>query len=412
MSLTVLGFEYHRRILIGSMLGFNWVDAIIAALLIVVVIEGVRVGVLSQLFIIGGFFAALFLGGWLFPYLVRFHDPTLRTIVNALLVLLSAMYVAGRSFDIGQNIHWSFRFGKLRNKHVLETGETILGSLPSLAAGLIAVWLLGVMIGRLPFAGLSNSVNDARIMQTLAQILPPVPAVFAEFDRHIDPNAEPYVAAAPSPHADFHYAAADVEAAAAKANHSIVRITSFSCGGIVSGSGFAVGPGLVATDAHVIAGSKRPIIKYNAMSYEGTPVHFDAGLDLALLRVPGLKAPVLSLAPRNVSLNATVAALGYPGGNYHVEPGIIRDTRATAGASIYNQGSFGRGIYLVQTHVDYGNSGGPIVMKNGQVAGIIFSKSDDTPDVAYALTSVHIASALQHAKTSHTRVGTGACMVE
>ncbi|HSX31610.1 MAG TPA: MarP family serine protease [Candidatus Saccharimonadales bacterium] len=394
------------------MLGFNWVDAVIVVLLGLAVWEGVRMGIISQVLVIAGFFATLFVAGWLFPYVVRFHDPTLRTLVNALLVLLAAIYVALRCFDVGQRIHWSVRFKRVLQGKRWKGLETLLGCLPGLLAGLILVWLLAVMMGRLPFARLSNSVTDAQIVQALTRILPPVPAVFAEFDRHIDPNAQPYVSVRPEPQPSFNYSPADFQAAAAKGAASTVRITSFSCGGIVSGSGFAVGQGLVATNAHVIAGSKRPIVKYHGQSYDSAPIYFDANLDVAILKVPGLPAPALRLAPSNVALNSTVAVVGYPGGNYHAQPGVIRDTRATSGASIYNQGIFGRGLYLVQTHVNFGNSGGPIVMSNGLVAGIIFSKSTDVPDAAYALTSVHIDRALQRAQTHQTRVGTGACMVQ
>jgi S1-C subfamily serine protease len=394
------------------MFGFNWVDLIIVLLLVGVIIEGVRIGVLSQLFIITGFFAALFVTGWFFPHIVRFHDLTLRTAVNAPLVLLASIYVAMRCFDLGQKIHWSFRFGKLQKNHILETLETIFGGVPALIAGFVLVWLLGVMIGRLPFVGLSNSVNDARIMQGLARTLPPVPAVFAAFDTRIDPNAQPYVSIQPKSQAAFNYDTHAMRAATIKGTPSTVRITSFSCGGIVAGSGFVIAPGLVATDAHVIAGSRRPIIKYDNSSYEGKPIYFDATLDLAILRVSGLKAPPLKLASDNVPLNTTVALLGYPGGNYGAAPGIIRDTRATAGASIYDQGSFGRGVYVLQAYVAYGSSGGPVVVQNGQVAGIVFSKSVDRDNVAYALTSVHINDALRRVKTSNTRVGTGACMTD
>ncbi|HSX43086.1 MAG TPA: MarP family serine protease [Candidatus Saccharimonadales bacterium] len=394
------------------MFGCNWIDLVIIVLLAGVVAEGIRIGVLSQLFVIAGFFSVLFISGWFFPHVVRFDDLTLRTVINAALVLLSATYAAMRSFDLGQKIHWSFRQGKLQKNRGLETAETILGSLPGLAAGVMLVWLLGVMVGRLPFVGLSNSVNDARIMQELTRRMPPVPAVFAEFNGQINPNAQPYVFLQPRPQATFQYDPAAVQAAAGKATASVVRITSFSCGGVAAGSGFVVAPALVATNAHVVAGSRRPIIKYGGNSYEGVPIYFDAGLDLALLRVQGLTAAPLELAPRNVALDTTVAVLGYPGGNYRVAPGIIRDTRATAGASIYDQGNFGRGIYLVQGQVDPGSSGGPIVMQNGRVAGIVFSKSTDVPNVAYALTSVHIGDALRQAGTSHRRVGTGACMAE
>jgi S1-C subfamily serine protease len=395
-----------------SMLGFNWVDLIIVTLLTLAVAEGLRIGILSQLFVIAGFFITLFLSGWIFPHLVRFHDPTLRTTINTTLVLITSAYAAMRCFDLGQKIHWSFRFGSLRKDRKLETTETVLGALPSLLAGLVLVWLLGVAIGRLPFVGLSNSVNDARVVQLLTHTLPPVPAVFAEFNSHINPNAEPYVSTQLKPQASFAYDPQAVQTAATKGAPSVVRITSFSCGGIVPGSGFVIAPGLVATNAHVIAGSKRPIIKYNGSSYEGAPIYFDALLDLAILRVSGLHAPPLTLTSNNVQLNTTVAVLGYPGGNYQVTPGIIRDTRATAGTNIYNLGSFDRGIYLVQAQVDYGSSGGPIILASGQVAGIIFSKSTEVKDTAYALTSAHISNALKQVKVSHTRVSTGACMVE
>jgi len=393
------------------MLGFNWVDAIIVVLLGLAVVEGVRIGVLSQLFFIAGFFVVLFLAGSLFPHIVRFHDPAARTLVNVILVLLAASYAAVRSLDAAQKIHWSFRLGKLSNGRKLKLAETVLGALPGLVAGIVVVWLLAVMLGRLPFAGLSNSVNDARIVQTLSLKLPPVPAVFAEFNRQIDPTAQPYVYVQPKPQPMFDYSAVDVSQAAANAESSIVRITSFDCGGLVGGSGFVVAPGIVATNAHVIAGAKRPIIKYRGQSYEGIPIYLDAGLDLAMLRVPGLDAPPLTLAPQNVSLNTTVAILGYPGGNYRVEPGIIRDTRSVDAANIYNQGIFGRGIYVLQAHVDYGNSGGPVVMQDGTVVGIVFSRSLEVSDEAYALTSVHIDHALERVKTSHTRIGTGACML-
>ncbi len=393
------------------MFGLNWVDLVIVLLLVLAAIEGVRIGVLTQLFVIAGFFAALFLAGWLVPYVVRLHDPLLRTIVNAGLVLLIALYAALRSFDLAQHLHWSLRLGKWAHHTLVKRLETLLGGLPGVLAGLILVWLLGVAIGRMPFAGFSNSVSDARIIQTLSRVLPPVPAVFAAFNGQIDPNSQPYVYAQPKPQADFNYDPADVAAAEAKAKASVVRVTSFGCGGIIDASGFAVGKELVATNAHVIAGVKRPIIKYAGHSYEAVPVQFDPVLDLAILRVPSLPAPPLNLATSNAPLQTTVAVLGYPGGNYRSTPGILRDTLAVSAKTIYDQGTFGRGIYVVQAHVEYGNSGGPVVTADGQVVAIIFAESVDTPQDAYALTSVNLLPAVQKAASSHQRVGTGACMV-
>lgn len=394
------------------MFGFNWVDIIVIALLATAVVEGIRIGILTQLFVISGFFGALFLAGWAFPHILPIHDMTLRALINGGLVFTTACYVAMRSFDLGQSIHWSFRLGKRISKRTLKWLETVLGSLPGLLAGLALVWLAGVGIGRMPFEGFSNSVSDSRIVQQLTRSLPPVPAVFALFGRQVNPNAQPYVFIQPKPQADFNYSSADFARAAAKATPSIVRITSFGCGGIMSGTGFAVGPDLVATNAHVIAGVKRPIIKYQNNSYEGVPVYFDTALDLALLRVSHLRASPLTLDPSNAPLGSTVAVTGYPGGNYLVVPGLLRDTRAVAAKDIYDQGIFGRGIYVTQTHVDSGSSGSPLVLADGRVVGIVFSKSTDVSDNAYALTSPHIAAALHAVEKSYRRVSTRACIVD
>ena len=377
------------------MFGLNWVDAIVTVLLILAVIEGVRIGLLTQLFVVTGFFSTLFIAGWLFPHLLPLRNGVIRTTINATCVLLSAIYAALRSFDFAQNIHWSLRLDKRFSKRKLKTIEAALGSVTGAAAGLALVWLLGVAIGRMPFAGLSNSVSDARIVQELTRTLPPVPAVFAQFDRHIDPNAQPYV-----------FVQAETRAA-----KSIVRITGFGCGGIVSGTGFSADSHLIVTNAHVIAGIKRNIIKYNGSSYEAAPVYFDPTLDLAILYVPKLNIPPLALARTLNPLNSTVAVLGFPGGNYRATPGILRDTLAVSAKDIYDQGTSGRGIYVVQTYVNYGSSGSPVVTAHGQVVGIVFSKPTAFPNYAYALTSPHIVMALSKIKAPGQSVGTGACMV-
>jgi uncharacterized membrane protein required for colicin V production len=270
-----------------GMWGFNWVDAIIVVLLIFVIVEGVRAGFLTQLFGIMGFFGALFLAGWLLPHaLVHIHDQTLRTAVNATLVLVIAMVAGMYASDQGEKIHWSFRLGKLTGKRQLETWENILGALPGAVAVLALVWLLGVMIGRLPFAGFSNSVSDSRIVQQLTRSLPPAPAVFADFNKQVN----------------------------------------------------------------------------------------------------------------------------YPGGNYTATPGLIREHITVAGHSIYDEGSFDRDTYGIQTLVNNGSSGGPAVLSNGQVAGIIFSKSTAANDYAYALSPSYLTKNLAKAEASHRRVSTGACL--
>ena len=380
----------------------NWVDLIIVVLLIAAAIQGIRAG-LVEFFVIGGFFGGLFLGGWLFPHLLPIYDRTLLTLVNANLVLLLAVSAAVKGYDIGHKV-LSNGTGKVR------LAESALGSLLGVAAMLAIVGLLGVTIGRLPFGGFSNSANDSYTVQSLSLYLPPVPAVFAVFNRLVDPNSPPHLFVAPPSSVARSPAAVDFERAAAKAATATVRITSFGCGGVASGSGFVVGDNLVATNAHVIAGVKRPIVKYNNHSYEGVPVFFDPNLDFAILRVSQLNVSPLNLATANVRINTTVAVAGYPGGNFATASGVISDDLNIFGRNIYDLGVIGRNVYEIQTHIAEGSSGGPVVLSSGQVVGIVFAKSDVSTAYGYALTSPHLLGALRTAQHATNRVNTGACM--
>jgi S1-C subfamily serine protease len=391
------------------MFGFNWIDLIIVALLATLAYEGIKIGLLTQLFGIAGFFGTLFITSWLFPHLLPFRDQTLKAMLSTIFVLLASLYAGAKAGDLGQKVHWSFRLGKLMKDRKLKRAEMILGSLPIVFGGLALVWMLGVTIGRLPFAGFSNSVSDSQIVQLLTRTLPPAPAVFAKFSQQIDPNTLPYITAQPKPSADFNYSTDEVQSAADKIEPSVVRITSFGCGGLVSGSGVVIAKDLVATNAHVIAGVQRPIIKYQSDSYEGVAVFFDVSIDLAIMRVSNLPAPAGKLEDRAVDIGSTVAVLGYPGGNYTVSPGIVREQLSAESTNIYNVGSFDRNAYGLQTDAENGSSGGPVVNKDGRVVGMIFSKSATAQNYAYALNSSYLIKDLLKAKNSHQRVSTGAC---
>lgn len=391
-------------------MSLNLVDLLILIVLILALVQGIRIGLLTQIFGSLAFFAALFIGGWLFPYIIRFHDPALRMAINTAAVLLFASYAAYRGIGLGQNIHWSFRLGRLQPKHSLKNFEKYFGVLPALIGTLLAVWLIGVGIGRLPFESLSNSVNGSWTIRTLVSIMPPVPSVFDTFNREIDPNDQPGVASQAKTYADFKFSSQDVDSAEAIAKNSLVRITSFGCGGIVSGSGFAASPHIVITNAHVIAGVKRPIIKYGDKSYEGKPTYFNPNMDIAILYVAGLSLKPLDIARDGVP-GDTVAVLGFPGGNYKATPGLIRDKLNIQSENIYASGMISRKAYGIQATTEKGSSGGPAVAKNGKVVGMIFSKSTENDNYAYALDGSYLAKAANSVQGPGKRVSTGACTI-
>lgn len=388
------------------MFGFNWVDLIIVVLLVVAMIGGIRVGLTTLLFIVVGFFAALFLGGWFFPHVLPIHDRTLLTIINGNLVLIFAVYIAVKGFDLGQHFRYLLGEGKLY------TLESRLGVIITISAVLIGVWLIGAALGRLPFAGISNSVNDAYIVRQLDTHLPPVPAVFALFDKQVNPNAQPYVFDASQTNLTGTYNTPPFKLAESHAKSSTVRVTSFGCGGLVSGSGFVVDPEYVVTNAHVVAGVKRPVIKYDNRSYGAITVLFDQNLDFAVLKVKGLPAAPLTLANTNVESGTPVVVLGYPNGNFKLGGGIVRNDIKLFGRNIYDLAVVARQIYEVQTYINTGSSGGPIVLADGRVAGMIFAKSEQNDNYAFALTSTSLIDELNHAERSDQPVNTGVCLAE
>ncbi len=388
------------------MSGLNWVDAVIVIVIIVAIIRGLRDGIVIQLLTCLGFLGGLFLTGWLVPHILPIHDKTLQSIICVNLVLLCALYLAVQGYYFGKKLHYSF--GKSRI-HSVETLSSVAFSIISV---LFVVWLLASVVGRMPFEELSNSVSDAYIVQKLDGELPPVPAFVSSFNQLVDPNTIPKVYIKPylnssegSLVVDSKYSTTGV------GSNATVRITGFGCGGVVSGSGFVVAKDVIATNAHVVAGVKRPIVKYHSQSLAGTVIYFDRNLDLAFLRVHKLSVQPLSLETNDIDpTDKKVNVLGYPDGDFTVQPGIIRSSREVFGPDIYGLTMIGREVYEVQVKVAQGSSGGPVLLDNGNVIGMIYAQSDVVDGYGYALTAASLVDPLHHAEHSITQVNTGACL--
>src|SRR5262249_35942502 len=135
-----------------------------------------------------------------------------------------------------------------------------------------------------------------------------------------------------------------------------------------TGAGFAVAPGDVVTDHHVVrgpgaGGGRRP---------GGEPIACDVralaeGSDLALLKValpPGVSLPSLRVAPRAPADRGTeVMALGYALGGDSL--------KFTRGAVSPRRESPGQGppLLVLDQRVNPGNSGAPVGDPSGQALG-------------------------------------------
>ena len=98
---------------------------------------------------------------------------------------------------------------------------------------------------------------------------------------------------------------------AAGAGRSVVRVLGTACGLGVEGSGWAVRPDLIVTNAHVVAGSDdTTVTTQDGVELDATPVYYDPEDDLALLRV-GAELPTLPISSRREP-GSDAAVLGYP----------------------------------------------------------------------------------------------------
>jgi S1-C subfamily serine protease len=79
------------------------------------------------------------------------------------------------------------------------------------------------------------------------------------------------------------------------------------------------------------------------------------------------------------------------------------------GRDIYGRGRTDRDVYELQAHIIPGNSGGPLVAKDGTVIGVIFAESTSYENVGYALTTAQVSSAINHAAAQNRPVSTGQC---
>jgi S1-C subfamily serine protease len=271
------------------------------------------------------------------------------------------------------------------------------------AVALGVAWVLGAVALHAPgTAQLRGDVQRSLILRDLNRVLPPSGPVLDALNR-VDPAPAIAGPATPVPPPDAAIAAdPDVR----RAGRSVVRVLGTACGLGVEGSGWFAAPGIVVTNAHVVAGeSDTTITTRDGATLDATPVHYDPANDLALLSVDA-DLPTLSLA-RQSRRGAAGAVLGYPeNGPFALAPARIGDTRSVIGEDSYGAGPIRRTISSLRGSVRSGNSGGPLVDSKGQVMATVFAATTSGPPGGFAIPDSIVDAALGEVSGP---VDTGAC---
>jgi S1-C subfamily serine protease len=266
------------------------------------------------------------------------------------------------------------------------------------------VWLVGALALHGPVtAEVRQDARRSLILRSLDDVLPPSKSVI-EALRRIDPA--PRIPGRVTPVAPPDAAIA-LDRDVLRAGRSVVRVLGTACGLGVEGSGWVAAPGLVVTNAHVVAGvDDASVTTQDGASLAASVVRFDTRNDLALLRI-GADLPALAISPRG-SRGEPGAVLGYPqNGPYTVIAARLGQTRQVISEDSYGRGPVRRAIVSLRGSVRSGNSGGPLVDAEGRVLGTVFAATTGGPRGGFAIPDAVVRNALR--KVSSTPVETGPC---
>lgn len=168
------------------------------------------------------------------------------------------------------------------------------------------------------------------------------------------------------------------------------------------------------TNAHVVAGTERLEVQTSTgAQLPARVVLFDSENDIAVLDVPGLRAPALRFASRPASTGDDAIALGFPeAGPFYVSPLRVRAVFAHTGDDIYRTGQVTREVYAVRGLIRQGNSGGPLLNSDGEVLGVVFGAAENAADeTGFVLTARQVRSDFDESERRSERVSTQRCVL-
>lgn len=286
--------------------------------------------------------------------------------------------------------------------------DAAAGAVAGVLGALVLVWLLVPALADMSGSP-ARAVRESRIVRTLTETLPPAPDATQTLRRLLGdgyPRVFDDIRPAPDvgpPPAETGFDQAGAESVAA----SIVKVVGEACGRIQEGTGFAIGDGLVVTNAHVIAGEERTVLeRRDGARIDAVLVALDPVRDVAVLSAPELGAPALPLGDSAVGLSGAV--FGHPGGGpLELSPFEVRDRLRAVGTDIYGRPGAARDVLILASDLAPGDSGSPLVTPDGVVVGLAFAIAPDRPGVAYAVSTDEVRAVVDRA--GDTRISAGAC---
>lgn len=292
----------------------------------------------------------------------------------------------------------------------LRSADKVLGAVVGVLGVLVFVWILVPIAGNVP--GWASQQARASVVAQGVYDYAPRPPNFSDNIRKLVGSSgfplvfndlNPSIDAGPPPTLTM------TSAAVAKVKASTVKVEGTACRRTQDGSGFAVAPGIVVTNAHVVAGERSTkIFDAEGDSHNATLVAYDPARDLAVLRSSTYTAPGLTITDGDEGDEGAV--FGHPGGQDEVSiaPAKVHREITAVGRDLYDTETTRRKVLVLAAQLAQGDSGGPLVNANGDVIGVAFAIAPDKPGTSYALDVDELNAVLD--QPLDTPVSAGACV--
>ncbi|WP_405737784.1 MarP family serine protease [Streptomyces sp. NBC_00028] len=385
-------------------------DIVLVLVVLAYAVSGYRRGLMAGCVSFAGFVGGAVIGVWVLPWMMDLVTPgsTSATVTAVLTVLVPAVVgheLAGRL---------ALRLRRELDNGPLRVADGIGGAAANSVAVLIVAWVAASVLGASSSALLTSSIRDSRVLGAVQDAMPDTtPTWFsratsalteAGFPQVFNPFENESTAQVAKPTGD-----SVTRAATTAAKVSTVKIEGASGTQGREGSGFVYAREHVMTNAHVVAGIDRPSVRIGGVgrSYEAQVVLFDPDKDVAVLYVPGLRAPVLKFDDRASRGDSAVVA-GYPqDGDLNLQAATVANRVHANGQNIYGDERVTREIYSIRSTVRPGNSGGPLLTTDGRVYGVVFARSTSDDETGYVLTADEVAADAERAADATAPVDTG-----
>lgn len=384
------------------------VDVVLLVVLVLAVIAGATRGFVASL----GTLIGLIAGGaavyWLGPLVSAVLPwPVWRAVIVTAMSV--ALLVGGAA--VGSALGGLVRRGVDRTP--LRGLDRVLGAAASLVIAALATSLVGSTLAGTGIPTVSSAVASSRVLGVIDDLTPdPITATLAKLRGDVLDAGLPNVGIllAPQPVGPAQPVALD-DPELARASASVARIagTAYACGISLTGTGFVVAPDRVVTNAHVVAGVDAPVVELPGVdAREGRVVYFDPVDDLAVIAVDvdAEALPVTSTLP----VGAAAVVQGYPyGGPFTQTPAQVLSVGTAEVPGIRGTGSALRSIYALAAAVQPGDSGGPLLTGDGDVAGVVFARAQNDESRGYAMTMDELSPVIGQAAGWDAAVSTGDC---